>query len=238
MFQRLLAITSLSILAVSCPVHSHAADPAPLRIVTLGDSITKGVRTGVKPEETFAAILAAQLKSQGRKVEVVNVGIGGERTDQALARLERDVLAQQPQIVTIMYGANDSYVDKGQTAPRLNVTDFRKNTVELVSRLKAVGIQPVLMTEPRQGDKHPGNGLGEHPNLRMLEYIVATREVSEQQRVPLVDHFADWTSAYEKGTDIELWMTDHIHPNPAGHQRMTDTMRPVIAKLVESRAGK
>ena len=53
-----------------------AAEPT-ARIVTLGDSITKGVRTGVKPQETFAALLQAALKEQGRDVEVTNVGIGG-----------------------------------------------------------------------------------------------------------------------------------------------------------------
>ena len=65
----------------------------PLEIITLGDSITKGVRTGVKPEETFAALLEAELKARGVEAHVTNVGIGGERTDGALARLEKEVLA-------------------------------------------------------------------------------------------------------------------------------------------------
>src|SRR5689334_16034900 len=92
-----------------------------IKIVTLGDSITKGARAGVKAEETFAALLETELKKQGVKAEVANVGIGGERTDGALARLEKDVLARKPRVVTIMYGTNDSFVDKGQTTPRLTV---------------------------------------------------------------------------------------------------------------------
>ena len=37
----------------------------PLRIVTLGDSITKGVRQGVKPEESFAALVQSALIQNG-----------------------------------------------------------------------------------------------------------------------------------------------------------------------------
>src|SRR4029078_1868242 len=57
-----------------------------VRVVALGDSITKGVRAGVRPEETFAALAERALKADGIDVEVVNLGVGGERTDQAPER--------------------------------------------------------------------------------------------------------------------------------------------------------
>ena len=57
-------------------------------MVTLGDSITKGERAGVRPEDTFAAIAERELKAKGMDVRVVNLGVGGERTDQALRRLD------------------------------------------------------------------------------------------------------------------------------------------------------
>ena len=110
--RRLLALT-----LVCLAFASAAAEP--LRIVTLGDSITKGVRPGVKPEETFAARLEAALQTDGVAVSVVNVGIGSERTDLALKRLVKDVIAQKPAVVTIMYGTNDSYVDQGKSASRI-----------------------------------------------------------------------------------------------------------------------
>src|SRR5438552_15698538 len=58
-----------------------AESKASIRIVTLGDSITRGVRAGVNSEETFAALLQVGLKDKGVAAEVVNLGIGGERTD-------------------------------------------------------------------------------------------------------------------------------------------------------------
>jgi acyl-CoA thioesterase-1 len=56
----------------------------PVKIITLGDSITKGVRSGVTAEQTFASLLQATLKQNQIDATVQNIGIGGERTDQAL----------------------------------------------------------------------------------------------------------------------------------------------------------
>ena len=202
-------------------------DPTPVKIITLGDSITKGVRSGVKPEETFAALLEISLKKQGVQAEVVNVGIGGERTDMALARLEKDVIALKPQIVTIMYGTNDSYVDKGSTEPRLTGAEYQKNLAALCDKLRAAGITPVLMTEPRWGPE-ARNGLDENPNGRLEKYMEECRALAKDRKLPLVDHFAQWTKAESEGTKIADWTTDQCHPNPAGHRVMADLMLPVV----------
>ena len=165
--------------------------------------------------------------AEGRSVDVINVGIGGERTDQALQRFDR-VLRHQPDIVTIMYGTNDSYVDQGKTASRISVDDYRKNLIEIVARLLGRGIQPVLMTEPRWSDQAGKNGIGENPNIKLEPFVQACRDVAQEWRVPLVDHFADWTAAHDAGTDLHGWTTDGCHPNPDGHVKLADAMLPVL----------
>src|SRR5437773_8192997 len=110
----------LSLLAVT--TLATAGDP-PVKIVTLGDSITRGVRTGVKAEDTFAHQLQKALQKEKVNTEIVNVGIGGERTDQALKRLDA-VLKHKPKIVTIMYGTNDSYVDKDAKDARISPNEY------------------------------------------------------------------------------------------------------------------
>lgn len=205
-----------------------------LTVVTLGDSITKGVRSGVTNDQTFASLVEQRLTADGRSVDVVNVGIGGERTDQALQRFDR-VLRHQPDIVTIMYGTNDSYVDQGKTASRISVDDYQKNLNEIVARLLRRGIQPVLMTEPRWSNKAGKNGIGENPNIKLTPFIQACREVAAEWRVPLVDHFADWTAARESGTDLHGWTTDGCHPNPNGHVKLADAMLPVLNTTIGSK---
>lgn len=205
---------------------------APVKIITLGDSITKGVRGGVTADETFAARIQAALREQDIAAEVTNIGIGGERTDQALARLEKEVIAKAPRIVTIMYGTNDSYIDPGQKEPRLTEHEYRDNLVQLVERLRRAGIQPVLMTEPRWSASAKGNGLGEHPNLRLEKYVARCREVAEELGVPLVDHFAHWTKQEQSGQDLDAWTTDTCHPNPAGHEELRRQIVPVIMEII------
>lgn len=211
------------------------AQEPPLRIVALGDSITRGVRTGVKADETFAALLQADLRAQKLAVEVVNVGIGGEPTEQALARLDKAVLALKPRLVLVMYGTNDSYVDQGKKEPRLTRDEYRANLVTLVERLRKGGAEVVLMTPPRWGDKAAKNGAGENPNVRLDPYVAACRAVAKEAKVPLVDHHAHWTKAVGKGTDLGDWTTDQCHPNPRGHREIADLIQPVVLQVL--RAG-
>ena len=199
----------------------------PIHIVALGDSITKGARPGVTDKQTFAALMEAGLNGNGRSVRVTNVGIGGERTDQALKRLQ-NVLALRPDVVTIMYGTNDSYVDREKTASRLSRKQYRDNLVRLITELLRRGITPVLMTEPRWADDAEPNGVGEHPNVRLEKYVTACREVAASWRVPLVDHFANWTEARKDGVTLRDWTTDGCHPNPVGHRVLAKAILPVL----------
>lgn len=209
----------------------HAGE-GEIRIVTLGDSITRGVRAGVKPDETFAALLQDTLQKKKINARVTNIGIGGEGTDQALARLAKGVIALKPHIVTIMYGSNDSYVDPGQNKPRLTVSQYEDNLKKLIAELRKAGIKPLLMTPPRWGDKAK-NGIGENPNLRLEKYVEACRKVAKKTKTPLIDHFAYWSEKAKGGVDIGTWTTDQCHPNPRGHREIVELMLPVVVKTIQ-----
>lgn len=231
--RRFAVVLSLILLLGPAPLAAEDGGQ-PIEIIMLGDSITKGVRSGVKADETFASHLERMLKEKGIAAKVTNAGIGGEKTDQALARLDKDVIAKQPKLVAIMYGTNDSWIDKGKTEPRLTLEQFKGNTMQLVQRLQKAGIAPILMTEPSHGKKSASNGLGEHPNLRLAKYVAVTRDVAKELKLPLIDHYADWTAAEANGQDLTDWTTDQYHPNPAGHSHMAELILPVMLKEIEN----
>ena len=72
--------------------------PGRLRIATIGDSFTFG--THQPDARIWPARLAEAIGEQGGpQVEVLNFGVPGFGTDQALLRLERDVLSYRPDVV-------------------------------------------------------------------------------------------------------------------------------------------
>jgi len=232
-------VTQLLIAALAfvtaCFTSAQSPPDKTVRIVTLGDSITKGVRGGVTAEQTFAALVQKQLRAQGINTDVINTGIGGERTDMALSRVAKDVIARQPHIVTVMYGTNDSYVDAGKTESRITVESYEANLRKIVTQLREMGSIVVLMTEPRWSEEANKNGVGESPNLRLEKYLDACRKVAREMDAPLVDHYGHWSLSAKRGTNLHSWTTDGCHPNPRGHEelahRITQTLLPIAQKL-------
>jgi acyl-CoA thioesterase-1 len=102
--------------------------PAPA-IVAIGDSMTAGY--GVDPALSYPAQLERALKGEGYDYRVINLGVTGSTTSQAVSRLTR-ALGLQPEIVIIQLGGNDA----SQGIPReLSKANVRK----MIERFKPGG---------------------------------------------------------------------------------------------------
>jgi acyl-CoA thioesterase-1 len=111
----------------------------PIIIVALGSSSTEGVGA-TAPDRTYPARLAAILREAWPDVPVkmVNKGIGGQMVDQELARIDTDVLAEQPTLVIWQVGTNETL--RGMPEAR-----FAGQLDEGVRRLLASGADVILM---------------------------------------------------------------------------------------------
>jgi acyl-CoA thioesterase-1 len=103
-------------------------------IVALGDSMTAGY--GVAPEVSYPAQLEKELRARGLDYHVINLGVTGSTTTQALSRMTR-ALAAQPDIVIIQLGGNDV----SQGIPK-NVS--RDNLRTMIERFKPGGTRVFL----------------------------------------------------------------------------------------------
>jgi acyl-CoA thioesterase-1 len=81
------------------------ANPRQPVILAIGDSMTAGY--GVPAESSYPAQLEKELKNRGYDYRVVNQGVTGSTTTQALGRMTR-AMAIQPDIVIIQLGGNDA----------------------------------------------------------------------------------------------------------------------------------
>jgi lysophospholipase L1-like esterase len=78
------------------------------RIVALGDSITFGMKFPI--EDRFTEQLERRLQSEGRRVEVLNLGVAGYDTIQEVAFLEKAGVRFEPDLVVVAFCINDAGV--------------------------------------------------------------------------------------------------------------------------------
>jgi len=115
-------------------------DRREIEVVALGSSSTQGYGAST-PFHSYPAELLRTLQQllPGVKVTVYNKGIGGQEVSQMLDRLERDVFAVEPDLVVWQVGTNAAL--RAQ-----NVAEFRRLLAGGIDRMRAKGIEVVLMT--------------------------------------------------------------------------------------------
>jgi GDSL-like Lipase/Acylhydrolase family len=76
-----------------------------LRVLALGDSHTQGYE--VRQQATYSAVLERYLAARGIRAEVLNAGVSGFSTAEALAYLENEGHRYHPDVVVLGFYAND-----------------------------------------------------------------------------------------------------------------------------------
>lgn len=162
------------------------AIPKGENIICFGDSLTAG--TGATEGMDYPAQLA---KIIGRPV--INAGIPGDTTSQALDRLEADVLSRSPRMVLITIGGND--MKNG-----ISKNKARTNLVEIITRIQNRGALVVI-----GGIDVPFFGRG---------FQKVYQEVGQKYGVVLI------TNIYKGIMGKPNLMSDQIHPNNEGYSIM------------------
>ena len=197
----------------------------PVRIACIGDSIT-GVyyhSGGMRAYPEMLQIALQKIHPQAQ-VTVRNAGISGETTARGLLRLERDVLAHKPHLVTIMFGMNDLV--------RTPVADFQNNLREIIRRCRAIDAEVILCTQ---------NSVVENPKwppAKVAEFTQAIRDIAKAESLPVADCFAAVEAIHAKDAlEWNLLLSDSIHPNMAGHKLFAETIAQTITGQKTSLAG-
>jgi lysophospholipase L1-like esterase len=212
----LLASVSLLSAAPLKTAQLLAAGKEPVRIVCIGDSIT-GVyyhSGGLRAYPEMLQIALQKIHPQAQ-ITVRNAGICGDTTTGGLKRLERDVLAYKPHLVTVMFGMNDLV--------RTPVVDFQNNLREIIRRCRAIDAEVVLCTQ---------NSIVEspqRPGAKLAEFTQAIRHIAKAESLPVADCFAAFESVHSMDAlEWNLLLSDPIHPNMAGHKLFAETIAQTI----------
>jgi acyl-CoA thioesterase I len=189
------------------PVVAAAAD-RPVKIVTLGDSLTAGYN--LPASAAFPVKLEKALKAKGNAVEIANAGVSGDTASGGLARLDWSV-PEGTDAVIVELGANDMLrgVDPAVT---------RRALEEIVRRLTERRI-PVLLA-----------GMRAIPNLG-IEYAQGFEtiysDLAAKYGVLLYPFFLEGIAS-----DAKLNQRDGVHPTAAGIDKVVAGILPKVQELV------
>lgn len=172
------------------PVRGQAVPPG-ARVLALGDSLTWG--TGAAAEAAYPAVLA-RLTGW----DVVNAGVPGDTTAQALARTPALLAEHRPALVLLSIGGNDLLRRKEEGTARANIE-------RIVQAVRGSGAQALLIAVPRPTIAARVTGsLDDHPMYA---------DLAEALALPL--HAGGWSDVLAD----ERLRADAIHANAAGYER-------------------
>ena len=236
-------LPAVALIALASPRVLPAEQARPLRVIAFGDSTTAPRNT---IQEVYADRLVKALAKHRIPIEVINAGVGGNTTEHARRRFERDVLSRAPNLVVIQFGINDSALDVWKdppaTAPRVAVDRYRENLLHFVRTLKDRGVQVILMTpNPLRWVAKTKSLYGKPPydpddpqgfDAPLSPYRTAVREVADQEGAPLIDVFQAFAD-YAKRTNrpVDDLLLDGMHPNDEGHRIVAELLAEQVVKL-------
>lgn len=189
-------LTSIAILFF-VPKHktkSNNAGP----IVFFGDSITAGQGAGAG--EDFPTLIGKKLN-----VKIVNAGVSGNTTHDALLRIDKDVLSQNPSVVVVELGGNDLLLSEDSQVTKSNLDS-------ILSKIKPTGAKIVILEVKIF--------------LFNKNYDTNGQTLAKKYNATYVPNILEGIMA-----DQSLKFDD-IHPNAKGYQKIAERLTPIIAALI------
>jgi lysophospholipase L1-like esterase len=198
------------------------------RIVFFGDSITE---QGAQPGG-YVALLADTIAQTypDLGVEVIGAGISGNKVPDLLARVERDVLSQDPSTVVVYIGINDVWHwelnDNGTTEEA-----YEAGLRTLVDTLQQAGADVVLCTPSVIGERADGTNA---QDAMLDRYADISRQVAADNGLAVCDLRADFL-AYLQGHNPEdtsegVLTTDGVHLNAEGNRFVADRIFDTLTR--------
>ena len=189
-------------------------------ILFFGDSITDCNRDrAAQPGDPngwgmgYVHQIAAALSAQDPADELVftNRGVSGNRIYDLEERLQSDVLALEPDVVSILIGINDVWrrYDSGMVS---DLEEFEASYRNVVERISDDGAQLVLLEPfvlPTPDDRRAWRE-DLDPKIAVVRDLAREFEAT---LVPLDGIFAAASCQRESA----FWAPDGVHPSPAGH---------------------
>jgi len=214
-----------------------SGDSSNYTIVCFGDSLTAGV-SAVTPGVVDKTKSYPAYFQEKVTADVINSGVSGDTTADALARIQTDLLDKDPDIVIICLGANDFFASDAANLDATLAT-IKTNIISMINKLdtkeRIVFVAP-FYNEASARDMLTDKGITDVNDQN--EIIDKCDTVFEDiKNTPT-------TNLYDIELIDDIWegvwgtanmSSDGIHPIASGYQMMADTyfswMRDYLEEL-------
>ena len=191
-------------------------------IALLGDSITQHWGGGWDGEPFNAA-----WQKHFGTMKTVNLGIGGDRMEHILWRLDHGALdGASPKVIVLMIGVNNAPLVFGNGVPVTAAAHGIKLCVENLhlrcpqSQIILVKILPAFNPSKEVGAK-----------VREINAMLYTLKLDADANVHVLDLWSDFTNG--DGTlKSELYSDQYLHLGPAGYEALAGKLKPAVEKLM------
>lgn len=198
-----------------------------MKLVFFGDSITEAGRNLSDPHdlgEGFVKITAGKLRLLYPEInfDICNLGVGGERTEELLARVG-EVTALKPDVVVLEVGVNDVW-RRFTDEEIVTEEQFEKNYSGIVKALKQCGAK-VILIEPYVLDVKDKRRFRPYLNT----YIAVIREIARNEAAPLVP-LDEIFNGVSQDIRPEEFAADGVHPTHRGCRYIADLIIKELKK--------
>ncbi|RFU65337.1 SGNH/GDSL hydrolase family protein [Peribacillus glennii] len=194
-----------------------------MKILFIGDSITDAGRRDDPEGFGYGYVRMIRdhymLEEPAAYPNIVNKGIAGNRITDLEARWQKDVLDENPDVISISIGINDVWrqLDQPQIEqvyPLQYASVFRSLLSQAAIHTKA---QIVLMEPTILEENHESEG-----NKRLLPYVEIVKNMAVQYNAALVPEHSVFIEALKRKSGFSL-TTDGVHLSSTGHLLMAKT---------------
>lgn len=204
-----------------------------MRILFQGDSITDCHRkrddfTDLGEGYVVYTVEALKSKYESTDFEFINRGISGNRTAELLARIDEDLVAIQPDIVTILLGINDTW-HKYMIGLDTPIEVFESNYEKILEIIKEKTNAKIIMIEP-----FLLYNMGKD-NMRadLNEKIDCVRRLALKYADAFLPLDANFVAATVSGTINTDLSPDGVHPGEAGKKLIAEKLVPIISRFID-----
>ena len=192
-------------------VRTVRKNQGPVDVLLVGDSIT--IQWG------------ASWQKNCPDLKAVNIGIGGDKTQNVLWRLDHGgVDGLKPRAIVLMIGNNNVFFtpETGVEAVAKGIELCAKNLRERFPDAEIVVAKILPAHAP--GDRF-------HDDIKRTNLALDALQLAQDAKLQVLDLTGDFTHA--DGTlKKNLFTPDDIHLSPAGYAVYADRLRPILRKLV------